>query len=144
MPEALIIQPNMEALVSKFLRDQPEILDVVDDRTYTVLPADVTFPAIRVTQLNDNKITRQPLWVVAYNIQIECWGGSKVEAWRGATTAAAALDQRLKGLVEDAVVSGVDIGPLLDIPDADYEPARARWLFTSTITARPAAIIAAS
>lgn len=142
--EDLIIPPNMEALVSRFLRSQPEVADIVDDRTYTALPADADFPAIRVIQLNDTKVTRQPLWVVAYNIQIECWGGRKIEAWRGAATAMAALDQRLEGEVDDAVITGVDIGPLMDIPDDDYEPARPRYLFTSTITAHPAATIATS
>ena len=33
----LWIPPNMEALVSAFLRDQPEMTDLVADRVYTAI-----------------------------------------------------------------------------------------------------------
>lgn len=148
MPTPLILQPNMEKIVSGWLRTVPELEDLVDDRVYTATPAKPDFPLIRVLQIIDIKVTRQPLWIVAYQIQVEAFGGGKAMALLVATTAAAALDQRLAGVIEvdseAAVVTGVDVGGLMDLPDEDYEPARPRFLFTSTITAHPVATLAAS
>lgn len=137
----LWIPPNMEALVSAFLRDQPELTDLVDDRIYTAIPKDATYPLVRVVQLLDTP-AGAPLYSVAFDMQIEAFGGSKAEAWRIASTARALIDARLLGEYSGfGVVNGSTPGALLDLPDEDFTPAKPRWLFSSTIYGRPGATL---
>lgn len=142
----LILPPNMEALISAFLRDQPEIVDLIPDddagaRVYTALPKSVVYPCARVTQLADTP-AGSPLWSIAHSIQIEGFGGSKDDARRIADTARALIDLRLEGIHEGyGVVNGTTPGSLMDLPDEDHTPAKPRYLFTSTIYARPLATL---
>ena len=39
MTDPLVILPNMEAVLSQFYRDQPEVEALVGDRVYTAMPA---------------------------------------------------------------------------------------------------------
>jgi len=71
----LFIPPNMEALVSAFLRNQDELAADVADRVYTAIPKDATYPLVRVTQLLDTP-AGAPLYSVAYELQVEAFGGS--------------------------------------------------------------------
>lgn len=135
----LWISPNMEALVSAFLRNQPEVADLVGDRVYTATPKDATYPLVRVTQLLDTP-TGSPLWAIAFDVQVEAFGGSKSSAHRIANICRAVIDARIEGIHAGAgVVNGTTPGGLLDLPDEDFSPAKPRWLFTSTIYARPVA-----
>lgn len=146
MSDELRPPPNMEALVSAFLRDQPEIVDDIADRVYTSIPKPSTpsvYPCVRVTQLLDQP-TGSPLWAVAFTIQVEAFGGSKAEAWRIASNCRAAIDVRLVGEYALGVVNGSTPGALLDLPDEDFDPAKPRWLFTSTIYGRPLATMPTS
>lgn len=144
----LLLPPNMEALVSAYLRDAPELAELVthsttgDVKVYTALPKDVEYPAVRVLQLLDTP-AGAPLWAVAFEMQVEAFGGSKAEAWRIASTARALLDDhRIRGDHPGyGVVNGSTPGAMLDLPDETFEPAKPRWLFTSTIYGRPAATV---
>jgi hypothetical protein len=136
---------NMEALVSAFLRDQSEVTDLVEDRVYTSLPKAITWPAVRVTQILDSPTGGHPLWGVAFNMQVEAWGGSKGDAWRIAATCRAAIDARIIGVHEGyGVVNGTDPASMFDLPDEDFEPAKPRWIVTCTIYGHPLATIDAS
>lgn len=144
----LWIPPNMEALVSAFLRDQPEMTELVEDRVYTAIPKRKTeeeqaaeYPLVRVTQLLDTP-AGAPLYAVAFEMQVEAFGGSKAAAWRIASTARALIDARLLGDYPGfGVVNGTTPGALLDLPDEDFTPAKPRWLFSSTIYGRPGATL---
>lgn len=137
----LFIPPNMEALVSAFLRDQPELVDLVADRVYTAIPKDAAYPLVRVVQLLDTP-AGAPLYSVAFDMQVEAFGGSKADAWRIASTARALIDARLLGdYAGFGVVNGSTPGALLDLPDEDFTPAKPRWLFSSTIYGRPGATV---
>jgi len=137
----LFIPPNMEALVSAFLRNQDELAADVADRVYTAIPKDATYPLVRVTQLLDTP-AGAPLYSVAYELQVEAFGGSKDVAWRIASTARALIDVRLTGDHPGfGVVNGTTPGALLDLPDEDFTPAKPRWLFSSTIYGRPGATV---
>lgn len=137
----LFIPPNMEALLSAFLREQPELVDDVADRCYTAIPKDAIYPLIRVTQLLDIP-AGAPLYAVQYRMQVEAFGGSKDVAWRIASTARALIDARLTGDHPGfGVVNGTSPGELLDLPDEDFTPAKPRWLFSSTIYGRPGATV---
>ena len=142
---SLILPPNMEALVSAFLRDQDEVTALVGDRVYTALPKAITWPAVRVTQIIDAPTSGSPLWGIAYSMQVESWGGSKDEAWRIAATCRAAIDARITGVHEGhGVVNGSEPSSMFDLPDEDFEPAKPRWIVTCTIYGRPLANLGAS
>jgi len=141
MTDELRLTPNVEALVSAFLRDQPELVDLLDDRCYTVIPKNAEYPLARVTVLLDQPAGGEPLWLVAATVQIEAFGGTKAQAHEIANTARAAISQRLTGVHAEGVVTGVSSGALLDLPDDEFEPAKQRWLFTSTIYAHAASTL---
>jgi hypothetical protein len=144
MADPLVILPNLEALVSAFLRDQPEVAALTDDgeRIYTAIPGKAgSAPMVRVTQIYETKLTSRPLWITQTQIQIESWGGTKAQALTLGRTVEAVMAARV---VDDhvlGVVVGYNGGALIDLPDEDYDPARPRFLGTSTITAHPAATV---
>lgn len=137
----LNLTPNTEALVSAFLRDQPEVQTLADDRCYTVIPKDATYPLLRVTLLLDQPTGGEPLWLTAAQVQVEAFGGTKAQAWTLAVTARSAISERLTGTHDEGVVTGVTSGPLLDLPDEDFTPAKPRFLFTSTLYVHPGATL---
>ncbi len=144
----LYLPPNMEALVSAFLREQPEVIAMVGDRVWTAVPKadepDPRWPGVRVTQLLDEP-NGSPLWAIGYVIQVDAWGGSKGDAFRIANVCRAVIDARIVGVHDGyGVVNGSSPGSLLDLPDEDFSPAKPRWLFTSTIYARPLATLSTS
>lgn len=147
MTEPIALPVNIEALVSAFLREQPEMIDLVDDRIYTAIPKPQAgrdlYPLVRVSLIIDEPHTG-PLWGIAYDVQLEAFGGTKAQAWTIAATARAVISYRLPGTHPEGIVNGVTNRGMLDLPDETFDPARPRWLFTSTIHARPTATIAAS
>lgn len=143
MTNPLVILPNMEAVTSSFLREQPEIQALIPDgdrdaRAYTAIPKAATYPLIRVTLIVEEKMTSRPLWVFRSTMQVEAYGGNKAQAHQLARTAegviAARFDESDHG---DFVCAGVDMGSIEDIPDDEFEPARPRFLFVFTATGRP-------
>ena len=137
----LWIPPNMEALVSAFLRDPPVLTDPAAAEIYTAIPKDATYPLVRVVQLLDTP-AGAPLYSVAFEMQVEAFGGTKAQAWQIASTARALIDARLLGDYPGfGVVNGSTPGALLDLPDEDFTPAKPRWLFSSTIYGRPGATV---
>lgn len=143
MTDPLVILPNMEAVLSEFYRDQPEIEDLIGDRVYTAIPKGAgAAPLIRVTLIGDEKVTSRPLWIFRAQMQTEAYGGTKAQAHELARLAEGTLHARAIGVLPGAVIVGVDGGQMIDLPDEEYEPARPRFLFTSTITARPLATVA--
>lgn len=147
MTEPLRLPVNIEALVSAFLREQSEMVELVADRVYTAIPKPQPgrdlYPCVRVVQIIDDP-TAGPLWGIAFDVQVEAFGGSKADAWRIAATARALISQRLAGTHPEGIVNGVTNREGFDQPDESFSPAKPRWLFTSTIHARPAATVAAS
>lgn len=131
------LMPNVEALVSAFLRAQPEMIAIVDDRIYTVLPGAVTYPAVRVNQYDEGNVTSRPLWAVRASIQIEAWGGSKDQAFSILATAQACISERIEGVYSQGVVTGVEWGGRRDLPDPSFSPAKPRWMVSAYITAHP-------
>lgn len=131
------LSPNVEALVSAFLRSRSEMTALIAQRVYTALPADVVYPAVRVTQLDDIPVTTRPLHLVSALVQVEAWGGSKSEAWNAAATARALLDELVEGVHTQGVVTGTRVGSLRDEPDITFTPAKPRWLFTCELFCHP-------
>lgn len=129
--------PNVEAMVSTFLQAQPEMTALVGARTYTAIPGEPVYPLVRVTQFDDVKVTQRPLWVARFSVQIEGFGGSKIEAWRACATAQAVLAERFLGAQTGGVVCDVGFGSMRDLPDSTFTPAKPRFLTTAYVTAHP-------
>lgn len=133
----LYLLPNVESMVTLYLQTQPDMVALIDARSYTELPKNVEFPAIRVTQYNDLKRTVRPLWVVTAFLQVDAFGGTKSQAWRLAATAQAAIAAMEGNTYPGGVVSAVNMGGMSDQPDTDYEPAKPRFRIDVSITVHP-------
>lgn len=135
MPESPRPSPNVEAIVSAYLRSRPEMIALVADRIYTAIPTGVTFPCIRVTLIDDEPVGANPITGFRSILRIECWGGSKAQAHDAAAMARSLLD--LPAFTGNhavgGTVSGVNPGTLRDEPDETFAPAKPRFLFTSAI-----------
>lgn len=141
---ALTLLPDIEILVVDFFLAQPEIAafftaDTPHDRVYTVLPKTKTWPLVRVTRYGGLPVTSPALRLDAPTVQIEAFGGPKKTAHDLAQTCRAAMAERLPGAHPEGFVTGVTFGAFADLPDATFEPARPRFLFTSTIYVHPPA-----
>lgn len=138
----VVLVPDVEQLVSGFLRDQPEVADLVADRVYTEIPtlkantAEWRWPLMRVTRFG-GRPAFTPLHLDAAEMQFDCFGGPKRTAWVIAETCRYLLDRRLPGGHDEGVVTGVDIGRLSWAPDGTFTPAKPRYLFTATVYVRP-------
>lgn len=140
----LLLLPNVSALVTAFYRAQPEVIALVGDRVVTELGKSQDWPAIRVTQFNDQPTIPRPLVHTRTDLQIDCFGGPKSLAWTIAETCRAAAVARLSGRVTfhvdshtiDALVTRCTASGLRDLPDAEFNPARPRWLFTLAVWSR--------
>ncbi len=139
----LILTADVEALVVRFLLTVPELAALGVDgagnpRVYTVLPKDVEYPCLRVTQFADESITRRPKWLTRTLVTVEAFGGTKAQAHTWAATAEAALLQRLAETDhERAVVAHVESDSLWDQPDETTTPAKPRWQFTASVWTHP-------
>lgn len=145
MTDPLILPPNGEGLVWKFLSEQAELGTLVGGtgnaaRIYSTLPDGVTFPAMRVHLYDSVNVTQRPLWCWDQYLQLEAWGGSKADAHRILGTAVAAMSQRLIDWTHPdyaAAVTAVRFQGWRDMPDDTYAPARPRWLVTAIVSAHP-------
>jgi hypothetical protein len=132
--------PNAASLISQALRATPEVAALIGDRVYTEIPKDPTWPLIRVTRFGGVPVTTTPLWLDEARIQIDCWGGTKWQAWQAAETARAALTT-LPGVHtvagQRAVVTGITLGSFAEDADPSYTPARPRCRFDVTVHLHP-------
>jgi hypothetical protein len=146
MTDDLILTPNVEALIVQFLREQPEVADLVGNRVYTELPEKTTFPAVRVHLYYERPVGgSSPRWLSAHDVQVDAFGGPKATAWRIAETCRAALSQRFLGVQQygegqnevAGVITDVQAFGFRDMPDETFTPARPRFLFTATVYVHP-------
>jgi Protein of unknown function (DUF3168) len=132
----LVLLPDIERLLSGWLRDQPEIADLVDDRVYTVLPSTKAFPLVRLVRIAGADDLSIPLVLDEPIVQFDVWGGPKALTYEVAATVRSALATRLIGAHDEGVVQNVTLGGLTYLPDDDFEPARPRYTFDVTVRTR--------
>lgn len=114
---AVRILPDAELLAVTALRADADLAAIVDTRVYTSIPAEPTFPLVRVVRVGGIPEIRQHLDVA--RLQVDAWGATKFEARTAAATAQAVL-HRLVGSHDEGVVTAVvdDLG-LSWQPDAE-------------------------
>ena len=123
----LFLAPDIEQMVSSFLRDQPEATDILGDRIYTEIPQSPTWPLARIT-LIDGAPTDRIGWLNSPLLQIEVWGGPKATAYTACATLTA-LMRRMRGTHDLGVVTETEVvsSPTWR-PDDTFKPAKPRYI----------------
>lgn len=140
----LILAPDIEKLISAFLRATPEVAAFCDDRVYADPPAAKrAYPLVLVQRAGGGPVLTAPAWLDQAIVHLWCLGGRHTEAERLAATCCAALAQRLRGAWPGhaAVVTKVAVTDFGYDPDPDAEitgTARPRYRVSVTVTSHPA------
>lgn len=129
--------PDIEQLLSRFLRDQPEIDELVGERVYTALPKDPQFPLLQLRRIAGAPVMSRPLHLDAPLVQIDSYAPSKKAAHTLIETARSVIAERLEGAHDLGVVTGVRFGSMSWLPDDDYTPAKARYVADVEIFVHP-------
>jgi hypothetical protein len=129
--------PDVEALLSKFLRDQDEIDDAIAKRVYTVLPERPTFPLVLLTRVAGVPVVGRPLVVDRPRIQIDSYGGGRAAALANLELVRRLIAERLVGKHDGGVVAGYTFGNLSWLPDNTVTPSRPRFVADVELTVRP-------
>ena len=129
----MMLAPDAERILVGYLLDVAELVPLVDGRIYTAVPANPTFPLLRVHRWGGVPPYSQTLeWDVA-SVQVDVWGGPKQTALQAAETARAALSEMH---LTDPACRRVIFGPLSVGWDDDYTPPKPRVRFDMDVTVR--------
>lgn len=127
---------DVERLASYWLRHQDPVTDLVDQRVYTEIPKEPTFPLVRLTLLDDRPVFERPRHLTNTLLQIDVYGGPKVLARQIADTVADELTANFPGAHEGGVISAASCS-MRYLPDGSYEPAKPRYVLSVTIHSHP-------
>lgn len=129
---------DAERLVSAHLRADPTVTALVGDRVYTDLPARAVFPLVRLTLIGGAPVYSEPLFFDEAYLQIDCYGGPKVQARLIADTVRHLLaGSAFRGVHPLGVVTSVRFGDLRYLPDDAFEPPKPRYIAEASIFTRP-------
>jgi hypothetical protein len=140
--EPLRTLPDAHRLVLDFLRAQPELVDLVEDRIYTVVPNERRYPLLLVQQIGSSPLALRPWWAEQTDIQLAAYGATDRHARQVCELARSLCMTRLIGSdYEQGVVSWVSTLNLVALADdvlvASTGRALPRWVTTVTVTAHP-------
>lgn len=129
---------DVERLLSGFLRGRTEVTDIVSDRVYTELPSRATFPLVRLTLIGGRPVMSVPLWLDEAYIQIDAYGGPKVQARLLVDTIRSLLATETFRRNHDlGVVTDCQFGELRYLPDDTFDPPKPRFVADVSIYAHP-------
>lgn len=120
MPLRLL--PDAELLTVNYLRGVSDVTALVGTRVYTEIPAQPTWPLLRITRIGGLPTIRQHLDVA--RIQIDAWGTTKYQARTAAATAQAAIHAAVGPHTQGVVTAVEDDLGLTWAPDPDTNQAR--------------------
>lgn len=141
MADALMVPADPERIVSAFLRAQPELVDALDDRVYTTMPKDKTYPLVVLTRWGGEPPRSGPLSVEAADVQFDVWADRKKQAQDVAQLVRALLAQRLPaGDSTGGWVTGAASSAMRYAPDEMVDPPRPRYVFSARLTCRSVAL----
>lgn len=139
---ALSLLPDFEAIVASYLLEYPDITGITT-RIGTRTPPNTDQPWVRIRQLAEQPDRTSPaLHNTEAYMQFDCYGSNdRSSAHQEAVVLARVVQAALHVLPQvtdvDCVVSRVYFGSLSHVPDADFEPARERYILTAYIHAHP-------
>lgn len=133
-----MITVDVERLLSAWLRARPEIAAIVGDRVVTTVPNRAVFPFLKITQLAGEPVFSQPLYLDEAYLQLDAYGGPKVQARELIDLVRHAMSEEFLGLHDGVgVVTSVRFGDLSYIPDDGYDPAVPRYLAMASVYTHP-------
>lgn len=134
---------DVERLLSAFLRAGDDITDLVEQRVYTDLPRQATFPLVRLTLIGGAPVFSRPLYLDESLIQIDCYGGPKVLARQIADAVRGLMDTGFVGAHYDedealiGVITDVRFGAMHYAPDDVFDPPKPRYIVDTTVYSHP-------
>lgn len=129
------VLPDVEKMVIAWALDNDSV-NTVSDRIYSSIPANPAFPLIRLFRIGGVPTSRL-LWLDEALLQVDVYGGAKATARLVAETMRAHMAAGLVGQHQDGVVTAVEVGGLVWLPDESYDPAKPRYTFDVTVTYHP-------
>ena len=140
----LALLPDVERLVSAFLRADARMVALVGERVYTAFPQQAgNAPLLLVQRVAGEPPFSQPLVVDAAQLQLDAYGGTKLQAFELCATTRATLTELEDAVRPEGVITAVRFGALRWLPDETYTNPRPRYVFDVTLTARAAVAPAA-
>lgn len=130
----LLLMPEVDDLVRLYLQTIDDLTAEIDDRTYTIFPAGVEIPAVRVHQFTSTAPVAG--WLDSNLLQIDAVAEYRSQASRIGRIARAAL-RELHGVFHDGVVTGVTTFGWRYLPDDSYPKAKPRYIFDAAVHAHP-------
>ena len=99
---------DAEAMLARFLREQPDVASLVDDRVYTDLPHKRTYPMVVLQRTGGGPLfNKPPNWLVENEMTFDFYGGTHKMAQTVMSTCLAAMADRLPGTQPEGVVTAV-------------------------------------
>lgn len=129
------VLPDIEKIVIDWALHTPEV-NTVNDRIYSTIPANPTWPLIRLFRIGGLPTSRL-LWLDEALLQVDVFGGSKSTARLIAETFRAHASAELVGAHGEGVITAVAVGGLVWLPDTAYDPAKPRYTFDLSVTYHP-------
>lgn len=130
--------PDVERLVSRYLRDSAPVDALVGQRVYTAWPQtgteDTKSPLVLITRIGGDPPFSYPLVLDACDLQVDAYGGPKHQAHQLAATVRQSLAALVDRVTPDGVVHAVTFGALRYVPDESFSPARPRYVMDVSIT----------
>lgn len=129
---------DVEGMISRFLRESPDVAALVADRVYTDLPHDRTYPLVLVQRTGGEPIRGFTLG--AAEVTVSTYGGTHKQA-QDLTAVVLSSLRSLVGPQPEGAVSTVD-GTNVEFSPDDQSPdqqghARPRYVSTVTVHAHP-------
>jgi len=132
----LPLLPDVERVLSTWLRAQPEVAALVGDRVYTAFPNRAgDAPLVLVRRWGGEPPFPAPLVLDLATVQLDAYGGSKAQAWEVAATCRAVCAARGRG---DTRGPTVLVRAARYQPDESFNPPRPRYVCDLDAYVRPA------
>jgi Protein of unknown function (DUF3168) len=129
---------DVERLMSTWLRARPEVTAIVADRVVTDTPNRAVFPFLRLSLIGGAPVWDRPLWLEEAVIQLDAFGGPKVQARALIDAARGALASDFLGDHPGVgVVTSLRWGDLSYLPDDTWEPPKPRYASTVAVYNHP-------
>jgi hypothetical protein len=130
--------PDVELIVSQWLRQSPAIRAICEERVFTSFPPqlDRELSFVLLHRFGGTPPFSQPLVLDGAQLQISAYGGPKKTAHRLAATIRAVLCSLQETEHEGGRVTVVDFGPLRSVPDDVFVPPRERYILDAEVYVR--------
>lgn len=133
----ITLLPDVEKVISAYLRSRAEVAALVEGRVYTEIPKMPVFPLVRLMRVGGEPLTTRPLYIDQALLQIDAFGGPKALARQIAETCRHVLSEAHLTSHSGASVDNVEFGSFQWLPDPTFEPAKPRYSFDVSVTIHP-------